>query len=99
MSDALPALWQDNDIRDPILSQTLSIFNCRATRLMAGPVASSKNVTRDFALVAGDRSASIYCTSIADSSPSASSADDLPNTISCAISRRHSFKRRCSVRI
>jgi hypothetical protein len=72
---------------------------CRATRLMAGPVASSKNVTRDFALVAGDRSASIYCTSIADSSPSASSADDLPNTISCAISRRHSFKRRCSVRI
>ncbi|WP_216850429.1 tyrosine-type recombinase/integrase, partial [Acidisoma sp. L85] len=36
---------------------------CSATQLMAGPVASSKNVTRDFALVAGDRSASIYCTS------------------------------------
>jgi resolvase-like protein len=36
---------------------------CSATRRMAGPVASSKNVTDDFALVAGDRSASIYCTS------------------------------------
>jgi hypothetical protein len=47
---------------------------------MAGPVASSKNVTEDCAAVAWDRVGSIcfiYCVSIVDSSPSASSVDDL----------------------
>jgi prophage tail gpP-like protein len=92
-----------------IASKTLLITNvtyhkdengtrCRATPLMAGPVASSKNVTEDRAVVAEGRSGFIYCVSIAGSSPRASSADDLPNTIRCAISRRHSFRRRCSVR-
>ena len=71
---------------------------CSATGLMAGRIASSKNVTEDCAVVAGDRSGPIYFVSISGSSPSASSADDLPKTIRCAISRRHSFRRRCSVR-
>jgi hypothetical protein len=66
--------------------------NCIATARMAGPVASPKNVTEDRAVVARDRSGPIYCVSIAGSSPSASSANDLPNTIRCAISRRHSFR-------
>ena len=81
----------------PALPDELDL-ECRATPLMAGPVASSKNVTEDRAVVAEGRSGPIYCVSIAGSSPRASSADDLPNTIRCAISRRHSFSRRCSVR-
>jgi hypothetical protein len=70
----------------------------RSIHLQMVRIASPKNVAEDPTVVARDRSGPIYCVSIAASSPGASSADDLPKTIRRAISRRHSFRRRCSVR-